>query len=147
VTTTLTPPADAPLPWSMDGGHNDGAVRDATGRLLMRGWYTVDLPAMAYLVACANAAPGLVAERDVAVTEAKIRHLALLVAIEKRDTALARVAALEQEVARLRTALSDAVDLAAEGISYTEPYFRTKWEMVERLAAISAVAAMSQETP
>ena len=110
--TTLTPPADAPLPWSMDGGHNDGAVCDATGRLLMRGWYTVDLPAMAYLVAAANAAPGLLAE-----------------------------------VARLRAALSDAVDLAAEGISYTEPYFRTKWEMVERLAAISAVAAMSQETP
>ena len=42
------------------------------------------------------------------------------------------------EIERLRAALGDAIELAAEGISYTPEYFVQKWGMQERLDALKA---------
>jgi hypothetical protein len=52
---------------------------------------------------------------------------------------------LHSELDRLKTALTDAIDLAAEGISYTSPYFVKKWEMDTRLAELKEIA--SHPTP
>ena len=57
MTTTLTPPADAPLPWALD---EDGDVIAANGEI-------VD---MDDVLSAANAYPGLVAERDAAIQRA-----------------------------------------------------------------------------
>lgn len=61
MTTTLTPPADAPLPWRLD--RLAEYVEDADGCVLMA-VNDERQPAFPYLVAAANACPELVAERD-----------------------------------------------------------------------------------
>lgn len=67
--TDLTPPADAPLPLAVYvDPHSGPVVQDAHGLTLAsvgaegRGSLDADLDVARYLVACANAAPGLVAE-------------------------------------------------------------------------------------
>ena len=49
---------------------------------------------------------------------------------------LSDVRELKAEVERLKGALDDAIELAAEGISYTSEYFVHKWGMQERLDAL-----------
>ena len=117
MSASLTPPADAPLPLSVYvDPHYGPAILDVNGETIGGIGMDRDLPEQVaidvarYLVACANAAPGLLAE-----------------------------------VARLRAALSDAVDLAAEGLSYTDDFFVNKWDMPARLAAIKA--ELDKETP
>jgi hypothetical protein len=89
--TTLTPPADAPLPWRLDRIGEYVETADGFPFLLIDDEYQ---NAARYLVACANAAPRLVKERDQ-------WHQNCLDLIAARDTALARVAALEQALAYL----------------------------------------------
>lgn len=145
MTPTLTPPADSPLPWSVDSYGHRPVIRDATGEPML-----VDMDRARYLVAAANAAPGLVAERDAlremnaawsqwcwsqrreesqrrlsaaedALAAVQMRQpvpvgvsslaASPLVALETaRDTALARVAEMEAENARLL----ELLDWAAE---------------------------------
>lgn len=42
-------------------------------------------------------------------------------------------------VARLQQALADAIELAEEGTGYTNQYYRDRWSMDERIAALKAV--------
>ena len=165
MTATLTPPADAPLPWRLDDGLVAERDQLTVERDLARGeqayWNRVAQENRAQYLTVADAiAPSSNNAHELADRVRAFRKRAealeadraeldrqLFAALAReneataeRDTALAQVAALT-------AALADAVNLAAEGISYTEPYFRTKREMVERLAAISAVAAANKETP
>jgi hypothetical protein len=155
VSRDLTPPADAPdllalrdaaeargmrLPLTTSEYqddyptiHNDGAPYGSAAQV-------DNVPFARYLVAAANAVPGLMAEADrLRAVEAAtpgsqrdairvMRRIAEVMSCEPadsddliesvrllvrdRDTALARVAALEQEVARLRAAAKPAVTIS-----------------------------------
>lgn len=70
----LTPPADAPLPWSIHI-ENDDTIDLDDGRSEYFGTLKcIEYTIARYLVAAANAAPGLVAERDAARSLATIEH-------------------------------------------------------------------------
>ncbi len=120
----IDPPADAPLPWTLERGYiysesrDTAEICDANGAVIWAGDalpYSTDSTigrVARYLVACANAVPGLVEEREKYRAELERQTAqtfrwheatdAVVNAIRvDRDAALARVAALEQELARL----------------------------------------------
>jgi hypothetical protein len=73
------------------------------------------------------------------------KELARLVdALAASETTIATKIAVIEE---LRGALDLAIDLAAEGISYTEPYFVKKWEMDTRLAELKKFATVTSPEP
>ena len=62
-------------------------------------------------------------------------------------TPMLNVEAVVAERERLRATLEEAIELAAEGCSYTSDYFREKWEMDERLEGLRwALASLSPST-
>jgi hypothetical protein len=50
----------------------------------------------------------------------------------------------ERDTAALLKALDDAIELAEEGIGYTDGYFVEKWRMKERLEECKARALLSK---
>jgi hypothetical protein len=153
MTTTLTPPTDAPLPWAAhDPGNDWPEVLDADGHIVAhvsvfadansplahRGMVSID--AARYLVACANAAPRLVKERDQ-------WHQNCLDLIAARDTALARVAALEQALAKQAPVIEAARKQRAEWDRYnTQTVLRYGWERATH-ATEEAIRSLDKETP
>lgn len=55
-------------------------------------------------------------------------NVPLTPAERRRNKATERVLAAERRVAELEAALREAVDLAADGWAYVDPYFREKWD-------------------
>ena len=164
--TTLTPPADAPLPWRIAIDPHGLIVVTGDGRKMLDAAID-DLDAARYLVAAANAAPGLVeaqdrltVERDLArdeqaywnriAQENRAQYLTVADAIapssnnaheladrvrafrkraealaEERDTALARVTALEQELAKQAPVIAGVRKNAANDVHWYGPSTRS----------------------
>ena len=52
---------------------------------------------------------------------------------------------LAEQSARMRVALDDAIELAAEGWGYADDYFRDKWGYAKRIAELRAALSPAKE--